>query len=199
VFQTWIKNFCYHPTKGFIEARDQTHQHHFILDSTTPSPVPNWFDSLISALKNQTSPQDPGLIWCRLTISWLWHILSLHRSWRPMMLLARRLRPNHQLSKPTQNCQGISSIPCLVGYSHFDSTPQLDSQEHSSLPKVSRSLLYYLTTIYFHSITFVLPQNCCTMSICKEWWPPWQTWIHHVNSSTVEWISNLSPIGPLWN
>jgi hypothetical protein len=68
VFQTWIKNLRYHPTQGFIEARDNNHKSDLILDSTTPSPVPDRTDTLITAMNQydvtfairwyQTSPHD---------------------------------------------------------------------------------------------------------------------------------------------
>jgi hypothetical protein len=68
VFQTWIKNSRYHLTQGFIEARDTNHQSHLILDSITPSPMPDRSDTLITAMNQydvtfairwyQTSPHN---------------------------------------------------------------------------------------------------------------------------------------------
>ncbi len=68
IFQTWIKNLRYHPTQGFLEATDQSHQGHLILDGATPSPVPGRSENLLSALQQydatiairwyQTSPHD---------------------------------------------------------------------------------------------------------------------------------------------
>jgi hypothetical protein len=50
VFQTWIKNLRYHPTKGFLQAQDQHHQQHIVLDGTTPSLVPDRSDTLVTTL-----------------------------------------------------------------------------------------------------------------------------------------------------
>jgi hypothetical protein len=50
VFQIWIKNSRYHPTQGFIEARDNHQESHIVVDSTTPSPVPDQFNTLITAM-----------------------------------------------------------------------------------------------------------------------------------------------------
>jgi hypothetical protein len=50
IFQNWIKTLRYHPTRGFVEARDQSQNRHQLLASRTPSPIPDWSDSLVSAL-----------------------------------------------------------------------------------------------------------------------------------------------------
>jgi hypothetical protein len=50
VFQTWIKNLRYHPTQGFLDTADSAHRRHLILDGTTPSPVPDRSETLVSTL-----------------------------------------------------------------------------------------------------------------------------------------------------
>jgi hypothetical protein len=50
VFQSWMKNLRYHPTRGFVEAQDHQFWGHLILDSDTPSPVPDMAATIISAL-----------------------------------------------------------------------------------------------------------------------------------------------------
>jgi hypothetical protein len=65
VFQTWIKNLRYHPTKGFIEAHNLNVQGHLLLDSTTPLPVQDQMETLLSAL----IPQGPFLCFLIIAIS----------------------------------------------------------------------------------------------------------------------------------
>jgi hypothetical protein len=54
LFHTWIKNSRYHRKQGFIEARDNHHQSHIVLDSTTPSPVPDLFGSFVFLCRTLT-------------------------------------------------------------------------------------------------------------------------------------------------
>jgi hypothetical protein len=211
VFQTWIKNSRYHPTQGFIEARDTSHQSHLILDSTTPSPVPDRTDTLITAM-NQYD----------VTFAIRWYQTSPHdASWTnptppghfPAMPSPRLLPPLESPSAPkkarTQPAQQSRNNPRTMAKDFVSLTPLLETilplnleipVSTQLIERIPKGIPYpkfpdasgtCLTTICFRS-AFASPQNCCTTSLCKERRPPKQTRIH-VDPSQPEWKSKPEP------
>jgi hypothetical protein len=195
VFQTWIKNLRYHPTKGFIEARDQHHQHHLILDGTTPSPVPDRSDTLVTALAQYD-----------IAFAARWYQTSAYdSSWTtptppghfPVAAYVRP-PPANDLPPPTKKKPRtgdllISAAPLLESVKQLRADIPVSTQLLERIPK---GLPYpkfpdpsgtCMTTICFRS-AFASPNNCCATTLCKERRPPRQTRFH-VDPSAAEWTS----------
>jgi hypothetical protein len=202
VFQTWIKNLRYHPTRGFIEARDQHHNNHLILDGTTPSPVPDRSDTLVTALQQydiafaarwyQTSAYDPS--WTAPTPPGHFPAAAYVR---PPPLREEKI-PKKQRTEGLTARQKIPkdficSAPLLEAVKPLRQDVPVSTQLLERIPK---GLPYpkfpdpsgtCMTTICFRS-AFASPQNCCATSLCKERRQPRQTRFH-VDPTAIEWTS----------
>jgi hypothetical protein len=213
VFQTWIKNSRYHPTQGFIEARDNNHQSHLILDSTTPSPVPDQSDTLIMAMSQydvtfairwyQTSPHEAS--WTNPTPSG--HFPAMLSQRLPPPLESPSASKKAQTTQPVQQSKNntrlakdfVSLTPLLETILPLNMEIPVSTQRLERIPKgipypkFPAASGTCLTTICFRS-AFASPQNCCMTSLCQERQPPIQTWTHPNHNGNP----NLSPIGPLW-
>ncbi len=209
VFQTWIKNSRYHPAQGFIEARDNHHQSHIVLDSTTPSPVPDRSDTLITAMNQHD-----------VTFAIRWYQTSPHdASWTnptppghfPAMSSQRQPPALESPSAPNKKAR-IQSVPQAKNNTRKDFvslTPLLETilplnmeipVSTQLLERIPKGIPYpkfpdapgtCLTTICFRS-AFASPQNCCATSLCKERRPPKQTRLQ-VDPSQPEWKSKPEP------
>jgi hypothetical protein len=212
VFQTWIKNSRYHPTQGFIEACNKNHQSNLILDSTTPSPVPDHTDTLIMAMNQydmtfairwyQTSPHDAS--WANPTPPGHFPAMPPTRLPPP---LGSPSAPKKAGTQPA--AQQFRNNTRMMAKDFVSLTPLLETILPLNLeipvltqlierfpkgipyPKFPDASGTCLTTICFRS-AFASPQNCCTTSLCKERRPPRQTCIH-VDPSQPEWKSKPEP------
>jgi hypothetical protein len=206
VFQIWIKNLRYHPTKGFLEAQDQHHQQHIVLDGTTPSPVPDRSDTLVTALLQydvafaarwyQTSTYDSS--WSNPTPPG--HFQATPYTRPPLAQeLATGSNKRQRTERPTTRQTSrtpkdfVSGAPLLEAVKPLRLDVPVSTQLLERIPK---GLPYpkfsdlngtCLTTICFRS-AFAAPQNCCATSMCKERRLPRQTRFH-VDPSALEWTS----------
>jgi hypothetical protein len=211
VFHAWIKYSHYHPSQGFIEARDNNHQSHLILDSTTPSPVPDRSDTLITAMNQynvtfaiwwyQTSPHNAS--WTNPTPPGHFPAMPLQRLPPPLenpsASKKARTQPMQQSKNNTRLAKDFVSLTPLLprnntAIEHGDSTlTQLLERIPKGIPypKFPDASGTCMTTICFRS-AFASLQNCCMTSLCKERRPPKQTRLH-VDPSQPEWKSKPEP------
>jgi hypothetical protein len=215
VFQTWIKNLRYHPTQGFLEACDTDHRNHLIFDGTTPSPVPDRSETLLSALQQfdghfahrwyQTSPFDvswtnpppPGHFPPTTADYQSPHLDPSGQAQKRQRLQQQQPPPSQQDSQQQRRTRlhkdFVSNAPLLESVQPFRPNVPVSTQ---LLDRIGRGIPYpkftdrngtCMTTICFRS-AFAFPQNCCTTSICKERRQPKQTRFH-VDPSAPEWKS----------
>jgi hypothetical protein len=205
IFQTWIKNLRYHPTQGFIEATDQAHQGHLILDGATPSPVPGRSENLLSVLHQydatfairwyQTSPHDA---------SWVnplppGHFPEVQQSRQlpidtPGLSNKKQRLLDQQQQRQLRTRQQkdfVSNAPLLESVTPLRQDVPVSTQLLDRIPKGIPYPKFpdrngtLMTTICFRS-AFAAPNNCCNTSICKERRLPKQTRFH-VDPTTPEW------------
>jgi hypothetical protein len=207
IFQTWIKNLRYHPTQGFLEATDQSHQGHLILDGATPSPVPGRSENLLSVLQQydatfairwyQTSPHDA---------SWInplppGHFPEVQQSRQlqldpPGPTNKKQRLLDQQQQRQLRNRQQkdfVSNAPLLESVVPLRQDVPVSTQLLDRIPKGIPYPKFpdrngtLMTTICFRS-AFAAPNNCCNTSICKERRLPKQTRFH-VDPTQPEWKS----------
>jgi hypothetical protein len=209
VFQTWIKNLRYHPTQGFLETCDSQHHNHLIFDGTTPSPVPDRSETLLSALRQfdthfatrwyQTSPHDaswstpppPGHFPITSSAHPMPHLDPSGQAQKKQRLQQQQDRQQRQRGRQPKDF--VSNAPLLESVQQLRQDLPVSTQLLDRIPK---GIVYpkfqdpsgtCMTTICFRS-SFASPQNCCNTSLCKERRKPHQTRFH-VDPSAPEWRS----------
>jgi hypothetical protein len=206
VFQNWIKNLRYHPMKGFVEAQDHQFRGHLILDSSTPSPVPDLQATIISSLKQfdtafalrwyQTSPHDSS--WTSPTPPGHFPPPPPSRQLPPLdtgvpVQKKARMQPPPARTNTQIPKDFLSTTPLLELVTPLQPNIPVSTQ---LLERIPRGISYpkfadpsgtYTITICFRS-SFAAPNHCCATSICKERRAPRKTRLH-VDLGVEPWKS----------